>query len=530
MDKNGSTGNRFDRIKEWLAYFWPFLAAYLVVKIIQIVLYPDPYQMSDTSDYLKSAVLLRTNPFRPLGYSLFLAFSRLLLPFPLGVSILQSAVKLAVTAALGGVLRSRYPLPRRGVLFVCLIVTLNPTALLYDFYLISDSLFTSCTIGLFAALLAYVKKPSWAALAAAAAFAVLAAATRFVGLTYPPLVLVFIALYGRRRRLLHGAVIALVTAALLVGTGAKTKQDLKVFKLTVFDGWALHGNLGHLLPDIPWDLARIDDPETRLVCNYIMSFPLDEMRGRHWDFFRFHHESPAKNLLNAFIPNKERPDAVTARRDSTFLYAFMTMARTPSTPAQKLFHRYRAKNLDLFPYAMNYWGSFIVTNELLRKSNKEFMRQHRWEYIRRFYSVSLRKLFFPNEPPVDGGLYRRRETADLWVERFWPGEDSSTWWPRFGDVLGDLNWTHQWFVPLVWLAAVVSLVSACRRRRPPGMRGWRLLIHPGVVLLAFAVSFGAATAYSHMMIVRYTSPIMTMVVIAAALLLNRDTPATSCHP
>ena len=80
MVHDAAIENQIDRIKKWHAYFWPFLVAYIAVKIVQIILYPDPYQMSDTSDYLKSAILLRTNPFKPLGYSLFLAFGRLVLP------------------------------------------------------------------------------------------------------------------------------------------------------------------------------------------------------------------------------------------------------------------------------------------------------------------------------------------------------------------------------------------------------------------------------------------------------------------
>ncbi len=516
-----------DRVKGWISYFWPFLLAFLAVKSIQALLYPDPYMMPDTGDYLKSAVLFRTNPYKPIGYSLYLAFNRLVLPFPLGVPVLQSLLKLAATAALGSVLRYHYRLPRWCVLTVCVVVTLNPTALFLDHFLIADSLFVSFTIGMIAALLAYAARPSWIPLLFALALALASAATRYVGAAYPALVTVFVVLYGKKQRVLQAAVITLATTGLLLGMAAKTHRDLNVFKLTMFDGWAYHGTIGHLLGADPWDLERIDDPEARLVCSYIMSFPLNKYVGGHRDFFRWDPKSPAKNLLNAFIADEKRPDDVTARRDSTFLINYMRMAQEPTTQAQELYHRFKNKTHPNYPpYAMTYWGAFIVTNELLRTSNREFMRQHRWSYLTRFYVVSLGKLFLPNEKPIAKGTYKRRQSPDLWVGEFWGGEDSSTWRPRYGDVLGYLDWSHQWFVTAVWLAALAALSSALLRRKERGMSYRRLLTRPGPLLLGFAVAFGAAIAYSHMMEVRYTAPILPIVVVAGALLFLEPTAPT----
>jgi hypothetical protein len=250
-----------------------------------------------------------------------------------------------------------------------------------------------------------------------------------------------------------------------------------------------------------------------------LSFPLEKHAGGHRDYFRWHPDSPAKNLLNAFIADQQRPDDVTARRDSTFLINYLKMSRDPTTSAQILFNRFRNKtNPDFPPYAMTYWGAFIVTNELLRTANSEFMRQHRWAYLSRFYVVSLGKLFLPNEPPVAKGKYKQRKDGDMWVSEFWDGEDNSTWRPRYGDVLGYLSWTHQWFVTVVWLAALIALASAVLRRKERGMSCWMLMTRPGILLLAFAIAFGAAIAYSHMMEVRYTAPIMPLVIAGAALL------------
>jgi len=519
----------FDRVQGWVSYFWPFLLAFFVIKLIQAVMYPDPNMMPDTGDYLKSAILLRTNPYKPIGYSLYLAFNRLVLPFPLGVPILQGVIKLAATAALGGVLRSHFKLPRWCVVTVCIVVTLNPTALFLDNFLISDSLFVSFTIGIMAALLAYAARPSWTALLTALVLALAATGTKYVGVAYPVLAIAFVVLYGRKQRVLQSSVIVLSTVALLLGMAAKTHRDLDVFKLMMFDGWAFHGTIGHLLAEDPWDLARIDDPETRLVCSYIMSFPLARYTEGHRDFFRWHPESPAKNLLNVFIADRQRPDDVTAQRDSTFLINYIRMSRDPTTSAQKLYHRFRNKtNPDYPPYAMTYWGAFIVTNELLRTANKEFMRQHRRAYLTRFYAGSLGKLFLPNEPPIAKGKYKQRTTRDMWVGKFWQGEDCTTWRPRYGDVLGYLSWSHQWFVTAVWVAALAALTSAFLRRKECRLPTWRLLTRPGVLLLVFAVFFGAAIAYSHMMEVRYTAPIMPLVVVAVTLLYF-DPTAPSDH-
>jgi hypothetical protein len=522
MENSKRTGTIRDKIEDLATYFWPFLAAFFVVKIVQFVLYPDPYIMSDTGDYLKSALLLKTNPFKPIGYSLYLAFNRLILPFPLGVPLLHCALKLAATFGLGVVLKRYYPLPRWSVLTICTAVALNPTALLMDHYLISDSLFASCTIGMIAALLAYARTHSWRSVVVALALALASASIRFVGVVYPVLVLALVFLYGPKRGWIVWAQAALVpvaTAALLYGMAAKTRHDLDAFKVTTFDGWAFHGTIGHLIADNPWDLQRIEDPEARLVCQYVMSFPLEKYKGRLKGFFRWHSESPAKNLLRAFLPITKRPDDLSAARDSTFIVDFLALSGKMKSPAQKLFQLYRNKtNPNYPPYAMNYWGSFIVTNELLRGSNREFMAQHRWAYLTQFFPVSLGELFLPTSPPISKGKYTYRESADFQVSEFWRGHDSSTWRPRFTDVGGALNWTHQIFVVAMWLVALAALVWALLRRRSLEVTWLRLVTGFGVSFLAFAVLFGAATAYSHMMEVRYTCPLVPFVLVAAAFL------------
>lgn len=505
--------------KNFFAYFWPFLLVCVLVKITQAIFYPDPYMISDTGEYLNSARTLTVNPYKPIGYSLFLALSRVVLPFPLGVLILHGVAKILVTLLLGAVLKSYYGFPRWAVLTVCLVVVLNPTALLFDHYLLSDSLFTSCTVGLIGGLLAYIKRPNWGYLAVAVLFSLASVALRFVGLVYPALVLAVVILHGGKQRVLRSAVVLTATGATLLGFAAKMNHDLGVFKLTTFDGWAFHGTIGHLLIDNPVNLERIEDPETRLVCEYIQSFPLQQFRGRHRDFFRWQPESPAKHLLNTFLPMTSPPDEVTAARDAPFLMQFTAMADDPQTPAQKMFQKFRNKTNPKYPpYVMDYRPAFILTNELLRAANKEFMRQNRRAYFTGFYVTSLRKLFIPNEPPIVKGKYPMRQEPDYSVDQFWPGEMSSGWRPRFGDVAGALNWTHQWFVTGMWLVALHAFALSMTRRRERAVAWFGYVTSPGVMLLLFAAVSGAMVAYSHMMEVRYTGPIMTFVIVSVALL------------
>jgi len=506
-------------VRELVVFYWPFLLVYALVKIAQGVLYPDPYMISDTGEYLNSARTLETNPYKPIGYSLFLAFTRLILPFPLGVTILHSLLKLIATLCLGTALRQYYDISRRVVLLVCVTIAINPTALLFDHYLLSDSLFVSFSVGLIAALLAYARKQTWLYLSATIALMLGAVALRFVGLVYPALLCAAILLYGGKQRVRHALVVPVTTAALLLGLAARTQHDLGVFKLTTFDGWAFHGTIGHLLERDWNDLNLIDDPEAKLVYSYLLSFPLETFHGRHRDFFRWHPESPAKNLLNVFQPITERPNDTQARRDSSFIIVFMALAESPNTPAQELFEKYRNKKLaKLPPYVMDYRYAFIVTNELLRKTNKEFMKQHWRRYLTDFYATSIRKMFLPLEPPIVRGGYPYRESSDQSVVLFWPGEQSSDWRPRFGDAFGAIKWTHQWFVTCMWVVALHAFLFALTRRKALGIPWPRFLTGFGVLFLAFAVAFGAMVAYSHMMEVRYTAPITPFAIVATVFL------------
>ncbi len=511
----------FRRTWEWnkdqVGYFWPFLLVYVAVKITQSVLYPTPYIMSDSAEYLETARTLLTNPYKPIGYSLFLAAARPLLFTPLCLTILHSALKLAACLILGLVLRRYYKFPRAWNLAVCALITLNPTALLVDHFLLSDSLFISCTIGLLAFLLAYIKCRTWLLLLVTMLLALAATTIRFVGISYPALVLLVVILYGGRHKGPQVAVLLVATVILLVGVAMRNNKDLGCFKLTTFDGWAFHGTIGPLLHRYPINVSRIEDPETAVVCDYLMTFPLDKYQGRQRGFFRWHPESPAKQLLGTFRPIRSRPVGIKAVRDSTFLFRFTGLARNPTTSAQRLYHQYRNKtNPDYPPYTMEYWSAFVVTNELLRKSNGEFMRQHRMDYLTGFFPSSLRLFFVPSEPPMARGKYKRREHPDKSIAAFWPGEDSSRWKPRYADVGAYFSWSHQVFVISAWVFFILSLFRAWTHLRAKQFLWRDLLLSIGALCITFALASGALVAYSHMMEIRYTTPILPFVVISSA--------------
>ena len=294
-------------LADFWRFYWPVLVGFLVIKIVQVALYPDPYLMSDSGEYLNSARTLQTNPYKPLGYSVFLAFGRVLLPAPIGIPILQSLLRLAAVALLGSVLHRRYGLGRGVVLIASAVLVCHPTALLLDHYILSDSLFTTVTVAFVAALLAYASRPTAGMLAAVIALSVVATSLRFVGLLYPALALVVIALHGRRRVRHCGAVLVATVLFFLVTAGIN-KRQLGVFQFTTFDGWAFHGTIAHLMVFTEEELRRIDDPETRLVYEYMLSFPARTYRTHTTDWYRWHPRSPAKQLMNTFVPQDERPE------------------------------------------------------------------------------------------------------------------------------------------------------------------------------------------------------------------------------
>lgn len=504
-----------------LTALWPIALAYLLFKVMQVILYPDPYLIGDTEELLLSAMSLDANPYKPMGYSLFLAAVRPLAVAPIGVPIIQALLRLIATLALGAVLLRELSMTRRWVLGVCALVAFDPVALVLDHYLLTHSVFVSCSIGFLAALLAYSRAATWTRLAVCLVLAVAALLVRYVGFAYPVLLLLATLRYRRRPLLAQSIVVAASTALVVTLASLHVERSLGIFRTTAFDGFALYGNLAPLLDFETWSPAEVEDAEVGLVAAYLSTFPRETYSGHNTHWHRWYPESPAKQLMSIFVAN-EMPDSRAAwTRNRDFLTAYLEMAKGPVTPSQRLFQRFVEKNADAgFSgyYQMEYRQAFVFTNELLRRFGRAFLRDHWGEFLRAYYVRSLARLFWPGVSMINEGAYTFREYPDGSVTRFWPPHDTRDWRPRAGDPLAALGRLHPFVAPAGWLAALIGLGVAILRRVRESQRVATLVTHPGTLLIAFAVCFGAAVAFSHMTVVRYTTPILPFLWVGASLL------------
>jgi hypothetical protein len=168
-------------------------------------------------------------------------------------------------------------------------------------------------------------------------------------------------------------------------------------------------------------------------------------------------------------------------------------------------------------FVLDYRRGYVLVNELLRGFNAAYFSEYARDYVRGFYLPNLGRLFYASYL-TNGGRYPLRESADDVVRRFWPEEDTSSWRPRFGDPGPKVAALHRVVTPLEWVAAVVLLLLAMRSR------GSRIAIERArlpLLLVGFALAFGAAVAWTHTLEIRYHLPLRPILVVGAALLGSR---------
>ncbi len=512
-------------IGEKLGVVWkfhkPFILAFFAVKVVQFILYPDPYMWSDTGEFINSAITLKCNPYKPIGYSLFIAFSKILL-FPVGLLFFQSLYRFLATLWLGIVLEKHYRFHRWLVLGTCLFIGLDPLAILHDHFILSDSLFVTLTIASIATFLAYIRKANWLFLIVVVLFVEMALAVRFVGLVYPPLFTILIVIRYGFKRWFHCIVIIAATVLTILILMTKMDRDLGIYKVTTFDGWTMIGNIAPVLNLSPEYIGDIDDPETRLLYEYMASFPAETYEDPNPDYYRWHRNSPAKQLLNIFCPIYPDPDSSASIRNRWFLHEFMSIAKKASTPAQRTFQKYRIFNQpQLADHMMNYHHAYILVNELLGKVNSQYMKTNRLEYLTDYFFPNLIRVFFPNQLIVFGkGWYTYRGKPDDCIRRFWFNEDSSKWKPRFGDYFAVFRWSYAYIITIEWLSAIGIWCYGLYRSRKLKIPFKCFILGLGTVLGAFAVSYGFAVAYTATVFPRYMLPIMPFVILSAAMTIS----------
>ncbi len=502
---------RRDAISSFVRYFLPFWVILACVKGIQSVFYPDPYIVSDTGEYIWAAETLRPNPYKPIGYSYFLALARLL-GGPLTTVLLQATLRALSVQVLGEVLRRYVRWPRWAVLGTMLCIALDPLTLFLDHHLLSDGLFIAASTLALAATIGHVcaeREPSrWMWLSVGIGASLVALALRFVGLALPAALVVACIVYGGPGRLARVAAVAIPTVALVAWLCGQVEREYGVFRMTTFDGWTFAGNIGPIISVRPGDGDDVEDPELRLLTEYYATFPPDMLSENDADWHRWSSDSPGKRLLWAFFhPLRGGGDAA-----DEFVRRYREESPSWHTTASRLFARYDN------PYGYGrgqdqpYHHAYVLVNELLRTFARSWIAEHPVSYLRDYYLDSLVRVFTTGKL-MNGGRYQMRKRADPVLDDFWPGEETLHWGPPHGDVVFALAPSMRWVLRLEWLIGFVLAGAALARSR---LRVRDRVRTFGVATFAFALAFGAATALSHTMQARYVTPLVPWMVVSIA--------------
>jgi hypothetical protein len=238
--------------------------------------YPQPFHETDTASYLQVAREGTFNPYRPVGYSLFLRMLHAIRPgvgtIVFGQFWLHALAVLGLYFSAVKVAGGRSPLGLRLALLVLLAL---PSLLYCTNYLMSDSLFVSLTLLWGAALLQYLASRRIGWLLTGLFLAALGTQVRYAGLVSVAaggLVLPFL-VTGRRRRILTFAAHAGLCLAIVVSGRENFRRHVGVSVFSPFAQWARANNASVLIPYIRHDPHKPTDPLLALLHEYYLRHP-----------------------------------------------------------------------------------------------------------------------------------------------------------------------------------------------------------------------------------------------------------------
>ncbi len=487
--------------------------AFVLLKLLQVYLYPHPYLVGDSEEYVLSAESLKANPYKPIGYSLYLAATRVFSPTPTVSVVLAALLRLIASLGLTWVLHRHQRVRREVAVAAGALIAFDPHAWYLDHFLIADTVYTAQTIGFLATILAYVDSPTRRWFAGALALSVSTMFLRFVGLANPALLAATVVWRApsHASRARRAGMVVLVSSASILAISAHVDWSLGRFRPTTFDGWALYGNIAPHLDELaPEDFL---DPEARLVAEFLTAYPSSIRPDHDSNWHRWNRRSPAKRLLRAFWPRYE-PEPKDVEPYRRFLTGFIREAKVPTTPAQRYFVEHRNRTNPALPaFALQYRNAFILVNELFRSFTHEWIAQNLGTYLRTFVLPSFARVFVPTSP-VAHGRYTYREHPDGSITAFWPGQHTTEWTPRHGDPMAALRKLYAPWAMVSWAVAAVILCAAFTRPAGPDARRARRI---AILIFAFAIACGFAVAWSHLVLRRYVMPLLPFVWTAAAL-------------
>ena len=259
---------------DWAIIGGSFIAILIFLKVY----YPYPQTLSDTGNYVLSAISGKINGYRPYGYSGFLSFFH---SFSADVKFVVDWQWFMTFVSVGFFLFTIKfifrDLPKIAFYILCAICIFNPSMIFMDSYIMSDSLFVSLTLLFLTTCIWAICNGSWTAIVANLLLLWWCMDTRYIGLFYPLFsagALVW-ALWKRFKWMSLAAGLLPLLMLFFYRSSAtdKMKEEFGVETFSSFGGWQKANNGVAVLPFVKVDSTEITDPQVKAINQIVRQFP-----------------------------------------------------------------------------------------------------------------------------------------------------------------------------------------------------------------------------------------------------------------
>ncbi len=445
-----------------------FLAAYIVIYVILISLYPYPAGISDSGSYVRAAAENTPDTYRPFGYSKFLIGVHGLSSSIHFLVFIQYFINAVCTLMLLFTIKYLFPVKRRFVFYLfSLTAVVSPLTLYLSNSVLSDSLFTSLTMLWIASGIWMVYNRGFTekifSFAVHALLLYFLINIRYTGLVYVAVsVLIVFFSFGRKKIWIPASfIITLLLMLFLIYNKQKSRNfDLvRVDTFSGFSGWQKASNAMNCVPYVKINPAQIRDKKVREFARFTLQF----------DTLLIMNSKPsAKYLWDNRLPLKQ--------------YC-MNEARRTQTP---------------YIYQWNYLGANVYG-----KFGSYIMMKYPLAFARHYFLPNCRLVFYP----VDDQVVKVFRTD--WIPR-----DLLTSWFEFGTDEKLFNKSNlfekMFFLIPIFRSLLWSLMLACtimvfikRKKINWQTHQWTTFL----LLLAFVLIYYAFSAYAGPFELRYAAPV-----------------------
>lgn len=460
---------------DWFILFASCLIGYIILKIC----YPYPATISDSATYVKVAMIDTFSFYRPFGYSAFLQKVHAISKSIHAIFIAQIILYFLSTATFAFVIKYLYP-PANKTLWRVLLLTFvfSPLAFYMSNAIMSDLLFAVLIYFMLASFLICFKTRSWIALVFFFLTLYFALQVRYSALVFPILFILAFLLQKSEIRWIGIAGIIVVSVLFYnqVRNDMHKTTGLKQFS-TGFDGWQMTNNALHVIPYIDLDPAKIEDPNIRILHQYMLS----------------------------------QKDVITKRTNNgeEIVASFMWIN---DLPMKKFLFSYIEHSQESYPMAWVKLGSYAY-----KDYGKYIITHYPIEYMRHYYLPNAKSIIYPTSKEIVES-YTPINVKDIfkWY-RIEEGTDMNAKHDIYGNFVAELLALS--YIPIWLILATLAIASFVLRKKLPwhDTEGQKLFW----VIVFFGILYYSSTVFASPISIRFWIPMNAILFAIIYILSNR---------